>query len=455
MTQHFRDRGVAGARRLVECAALILAASGIAPLQADEPKPLRFERVVIDAEFPGAYQVEVADVNGDGRPDVVALGGGTVAWYENPTWIKRVVTGPDRTPGVISTATADLDGDGRAEIAIAYDFEMNRPRRGKLGIATARPGFADPWTFTTVADVPSIHRVRWARPTGSDAPRPSLVVAPLFGPGSTPPTYEQDQAHLWIFHDLGPRGLPEGTDPATARTALQRPVWHALGIVPGATAPFGADRLLSADNRGIGWLIPPGLGLTRGANPGDEDGPSPAVAVDLVPGASGPVPNRGCSEIHLGRFADGRRFLATLEPWHGAKVVVYPSRQPAGPEGRFLFGLPPGPEGSPHVRKASLPALTFGDPVVLDDTLEAGHALWVADVDGDGTDEVFAGHRGKDPRVAVYRFDGQRWDRTVLDRGVAAQDLRGGDVDGDGVPDVVAAGGSTHNVVLYRGVRGN
>ncbi len=89
---------------------------------------------------------------------------------------------------------------------------------------------------------------------------------------------------------------------------------------------------------------------------------------------------------------------------------------------------------------------------VLDTTLADGHALWVADVDGDGDDEVFAGHRGKDHRVSMYDLDRvqNKWNRTVLDQGIAAQDLRGGDLDGDGTPDVVAVGGATHNVVWYR-----
>jgi hypothetical protein len=87
---------------------------------------------------------------------------------------------------------------------------------------------------------------------------------------------------------------------------------------------------------------------------------------------------------------------------------------------------------------------------MVDDTLDAGHALWVADFDGDGDDEVFAGHRGKDHRVSLYDFDGKNWIRTVLDRDIAAQDLRGGDLDGDGSHDVVSVGGSTHNVVWYR-----
>ena len=66
--------------------------------------------------------------------------------------------------------------------------------------------------------------------------------------------------------------------------------------------------------------------------------------------------------------------------------------------------------------------------------------------------ECDAGHRGKDHRVARYDFDRSRqaWTRTVLDRDIAAQDLRGGDLDGDGTPDVVAIGGKTHNVVWYR-----
>src|SRR5580693_6036350 len=103
------------------------------------------ERVVIDDNFPGAYQVEVADVNGDKRPDVVAVGGGTCAWYENPSWKKRVVTDPKQTPGIISSATADLDGDGKAEIAIAYEFVMNEPTKGKLLLATQGKGLDDPW----------------------------------------------------------------------------------------------------------------------------------------------------------------------------------------------------------------------------------------------------------------------------------------------------------------------
>ena len=147
------------------------------------------DRTVIDDHFPGAYQVEVADVNGDRRPDVIAVGGNTCAWYENPTWKKRIVSTGKQTPGIISSATADLDGDGKAEIAIAYEFEMNRPTIGKLLMAEQGTGPDDPWTLIPIADVDSIHRLRWGDVDGDK--RLDLVVAPIFGRDARPPDLRQ------------------------------------------------------------------------------------------------------------------------------------------------------------------------------------------------------------------------------------------------------------------------
>src|SRR4051812_42207122 len=169
---------------------LLIAASTLAVLHPSPSLALEFDRFVIDDNFPGAYQVEVADVNGDGKPDIVAVGGGTCAWYENPTWKKRIVTTPKQTPGIISSATADLDGDGKAEIAIAYEFEMNDPKKGKLLLAVQGKSSDEPWTVKPIADVPSIHRLRWADFDGDK--RPELVVAPIFGGAAKPPAFDQE-----------------------------------------------------------------------------------------------------------------------------------------------------------------------------------------------------------------------------------------------------------------------
>ena len=380
-------------------------------------EPLRFERVVIDDNFPGGYQVEVADVNGDKKPDIVALGGSTLAWYENPSWTKRVITGKDRTPGIISSATADLDGDGKAEIAVAYDFEMNQPARGKLLLAMQGATPDDPWTFRPIADVPSIHRLRWGDIDGDG--KLDLVVAPLFGPKSEPPTFDQDPATLGVL--LAARTslmgeLPKEPSASLLAMGLARaPVIHAIEFVP-AGKGLAMPSVVLAGNGGVErcWLKPPRFQQLIGHD-------------WVIPGAPGSAPKRGSSEVHLGKLADGRLFVATIDPWHGTEVAVCIGKKP---------GQLSGGGGIPRT--------------VLDDTLDDGHALWVADVDGDGNDEVFAGHRGKDARVSVYKFDGKTWSRTVLDPNLTAQDLRGGDLDGDGTPDVVAIGGKSHNVVWFR-----
>ena len=219
------------------------------PHPAPRP-PHEFERVVIDADFPGAYQVEVADVDGDGRLDVVAVGGGTCAWYENPSWKKRVVSTPEQTPGIISSATADLDGDGKAEVAIAYEFAMNEPKKGKLLLAIQGKGRDDPWTLTPVADVGSIHRLRWGHIIGTPRVLPGavaldkkleLVVAPIFGPSARPPVFDQEPAHLLVFNT--------GSDPKSGRWSPtiigHAPVLHAIDLldIDGRHAVLGASNL--------------------------------------------------------------------------------------------------------------------------------------------------------------------------------------------------------------------
>jgi hypothetical protein len=366
------------------------------------------KRTTIDANFPGAYQVEVADVNGDKKPDIIAVGGSTCAWYENPSWKKRIVTTGKQTPGIISSATADLNGDGKAEIAIAYEFEMNQSTRGKLLLAVPGTGLDDPWKIVPIVDLGSIHRLRWGDVDGDK--RLDLVVAPLFGPEASPPTYSSPN-RIRIF--------TTGDDPVNAtwksRTLPDRYVLHAIEVID--ADGDGRSDILTADNEGVALFL-------------DET----TAPMALTPGAPGKSPKRGSSEVHLGKLGDGRRFLATVEPWHGSDVAVCLADDLAKPQGI-----------------ADPRAFRFGPRTVLDDTLADGHALWVADVDGDGDDEIFAGHRSKDHRVSLYDYDRSKktWVRTVLDRDIAAQDLRGGDLDGDGTPDVVAVGGATHNVVWY------
>jgi hypothetical protein len=370
-------------------------------LAARPATAVQFTRVVIDDDFPGAYQVEVADVNGDGKPDVVAVGGSTCAWYENPRWTKTVLTGPETTPGTISSATANFQGGLRPQVAVAYEFSMNRPISGRLLLL--QPSDGGGFDVRPVGPIGSIHRLRVGDVDGDR--KLDLIVAPIFGAAARPPVFDQEAAAVRVYRTHRKDGT---LDFGAADRAGAAPVLHAIDVID-----------LDDDDRSD-VLTASNFGVTRMSL--GRDGAW--TATPLVPGAPGAPPRRGSSEVHVGRLRDGRRFLATIDPWHGSQVAVCVADRPG--------------------------SLAFGPRTVIDDTLAEGHALWVADLDGDGDAEIIAGHRGTDHRVSLYDFDGAAWNRTVIDRAIAAQDLRGGDLDGDGTPDVVAAGGSTHNVVWYR-----
>ena len=93
---------------------------------------------------------------------------------------------------------------------------------------------------------------------------------------------------------------------------------------------------------------------------------------------------------------------------------------------------------------------------VIDDTFQDGHAVEVADFDGDGTDEVVAGMRGEAASTYLYVAEsppGDQWKRQDLDAGgmaAAACDIA--DINGDGRLDIVCIGARTANIKWYEGL---
>src|SRR5215831_21061574 len=69
------------------------------------------------------YQLVVADLNRDGRPDLIEVDerGTELAWYENPTWARHVLI--KDVPRTINLDVYDYDGDGIPEIAMGHNFE--------------------------------------------------------------------------------------------------------------------------------------------------------------------------------------------------------------------------------------------------------------------------------------------------------------------------------------------
>ena len=140
----------------------------------------------------------------------------------------------------------------------------------------------------------------------------------------------------------------------------------------------------------------------------------------------------------MGQLAIGLPVIACIEPWHGNEVVVY--RPDA-----------PGP----------LEKVKQWERHVIDDTFNQGHALGWADFDGDGRDELVAGHREASPatqRVGLHLYSfgafspgaALRFEKQPIDDGgLATEDLAIGDLDGDGDPDIFAGARSTGNLRVY------
>src|ERR1700761_6784335 len=83
--------------RIAVILSLTAASAGLATLAltaASAPSTsVQFTTHVITDKLRGGYSVAIADVNHDGKLDIVpvAAGGSELAWYENPGWEKHVM----------------------------------------------------------------------------------------------------------------------------------------------------------------------------------------------------------------------------------------------------------------------------------------------------------------------------------------------------------------------------
>ena len=87
------------------------------------------------------YAVTVADVNSDGKPDVVVVTEDAVIWYENPNWSKHDIVRGATARDNVCIQPHDIDGDGRIDFALGLvggqPIRRNRARCSGLA-ATER-----------------------------------------------------------------------------------------------------------------------------------------------------------------------------------------------------------------------------------------------------------------------------------------------------------------------------
>ena len=393
--------------KTLAAAALVVGALAVVPHGAEHASsPLvDFRAHDIETKFPGGYALTTVDINHDGKLDVVGVSQRVqeMAWYENPSWERHVMA--EGFAGIVNLAAADLDGDGIPEIAFENSFTMSpKTSEGIVWVMKHKGDPRQPWETQQIDKFPTSHHLAWADVDGDG--KKELINAPLIGANGAPPTYDQDKVPIFFYgqNDWKRRVMADSISGIVHRV---RPVQWDDGR---------REQVLVTSFEGITLYRASGSGASL-----------KWTTEQLSPGHSmDKAPRLGTSDVAVGKQR-GKRFLAAVEPWHGNEIVVYTQNGPKW------------------------------DRKVLFDGMTEGHEVAIADLNGDGLEDVVAGDRNsKSPAVHVMYAPADpsgEWTHQVLDEGkMAASGCVTADLNGDKRPDIVCIGSSSANLKWYENV---
>jgi FG-GAP-like repeat len=356
-----------------------------------------FTQQVIDTSIKIGYGLAIADVDGDGKMDILLADSKQFVWYRNGDWKKFVMAENLTEYDNVCIAARDINRDGKAEVAVGAQWNPGETRDDKKSGAVfylVRPKDpTQPWKPIELQHEPTVHRMQWVK---SITGQFKLVMAPLHGRGNKNGEGVGSKILAYQFIDK-----PDGNwkvDTVEGDMHLTHNFFK--------TEEKNGYNLFIAGKEGIVHLQETGKKIIR-------------------KNLSLPGMTRGAGEIVIGKSADSKTYMATIEPMHGNELAVYSNN---------------------YTRR-----------ILLDTTLKDGHAIGVADFLQLGYDQILAGWRYPDKQgnvgIKIYILkdkSGSVWEQSWIDlNGMACEDLKIADLNGDNKPDIVASGRATHNVKIY------
>jgi hypothetical protein len=355
-------------------------------LQADPT----FEAQTIDDKVAIGYGIAIGDVDGDGKPDILLADKKKFVWYRNPEWTEHLILENLTFKDNVCIAAEDIDGDGKVEIAVGAQWNpgntTDRKQSGSVHYLLRPEDLSKPWKAMALPHDPTTHRMRWVKMGDTW----NLVVLPLHGEGNKGGAGKGVNVTAYTIPAKGKGQV--GVRILDDTLHLTHNFDH-LG-----------DRVLVGCKEGVKEVYPkPGMLELPGMNNG-------AGEVRMMSTPS-----------HLG--------VAVIEPMHGTALVVY-------------------------LRKKNESGYTRH---VLDEDLKQGHSIATGDFLGLGRDQVVAGWRNpnKQGKIGIKLYipadeAGHAWTaHWIDDNGMACEDLKAADLNGDGKLDLIAAGRVTKNLKIY------
>src|SRR5258708_16861259 len=84
---------------------------------AAPPEP-KFRAVEVNTKIEIGYGLAIADVDGDGKPDILLADKKQYVWYKNPTWEKFVLAENLTKEDNVCIAAMDIARDGKCQLAV-------------------------------------------------------------------------------------------------------------------------------------------------------------------------------------------------------------------------------------------------------------------------------------------------------------------------------------------------